>query len=132
MNKNKNFIHRLIFSFILVAAVNGCNGQPNNVQFEVRISGDSNALVYAGKCTAQKAGIFRKSIAQGIDIIGTIPTVEQEHNYEISGFFIYCSIANQSSKGVLTAELFQNGELVASANSSNPENPAFLEFGQKP
>ena len=61
-----------------------------------------------------------------------VESVSQPQDYETSGFFIYCAVANQSATGTITVELLREGNLVASAQSASPDKPATLEFGQKP
>jgi hypothetical protein len=41
-------------------------------------------------------------------------------------------VANQSATGTITVELLQDGDVVASAQSTSPDEPATFEFGQKP
>jgi len=61
-----------------------------------------------------------------------LDSISQPQDYETSGFFIYCAVANQSVNGTITVELLQEGNVVASAQSTSPEKPATLEFGKKP
>jgi hypothetical protein len=90
-------------------------------------------LQFDGQCTAQKAGFLPgDSVAQSLDVKGTVDSVSQPQDYETSGFFIYCAVANQSVTGTITVELLQEGNVVASAQSTSPEKPATLEFGKKP
>jgi hypothetical protein len=117
----------------LISLLAGCASLRTNSQFTIRVSGNTNGLPFDGQCTSQKAKFWPgESVSQGLDIKGTVYSVSQPQDYETSGYFIYCAVANQSATGTITVELLQDGNLVASAQSTSPDKPATLEFGQKP
>jgi hypothetical protein len=117
----------------LIGILTGCANQRTNSQFTVRVSGNTDGLPFDGQCTAQKARFWSgASVAQSLDIKGTVYSVSQPQDYETSGYFIYCAVANQSATGTITVELLQDGNVVARAQSTSPDKPATLEFGQKP
>ncbi len=123
------------FTFIasLIILVAGCAGNRTNYQFTIRVSGDASGIAFDGQCTAQKARLFsRESVAQSLDVKGTVVSDSQPQDYETTGFFIYCSIANQSADGTITVELLRDGDVVVSAQSVSPDIPATIEFGEKP
>jgi len=123
----------LLFVANLISLLTGCASQSTNAQFTVRVSGNSNGLPFDGQCTAQKAGFWSgESVAQDLDVEGTVTSVSQPQDFETSGYFIYCTVANQSATGTITVELLQDGNLVARAQSPSPDKPAVIEFGQKP
>lgn len=125
----------LSFIFILsfIGILTGCANNRTNSQFTVRVTGSASDLEFDGQCTAQKAKFLSKeNVAQSLDVKGTVVSVSQSQDYETTGFFIYCSIANQSTNGTITVELLLDGNLVASAQSTSPDMPATLEFGDKP
>jgi hypothetical protein len=123
----------LLFVASLISLLTGCATQRTNSQFTVRVSGNTDGLAFDGQCTAQKAGFWQgESVAQSLDVKGTVVSVSQPQDYETSGFFIYCAVANQSETGTITVELLREGYVVASAQSASPDKPATLEFGQKP
>lgn len=133
MKRQPHGILRLLISIILFSLLAGCTSQPANSPFTVRVSGDSDNLAYEGQCTAQRSVFWsRASRAVGLDLTGTIEAVDQPHDYETSGVFIYCAIANQSATGIITVELLEDGDVVASAESPSADKPATLEFGQQP
>jgi len=131
-------LHQIRMFYLLVVAsfislLSGCTAQHTNSKFTVRVSGNTTELAFDGQCTAQKTKFWsEEGTAQGLDIKGTVQSVNQPQDYEIIGYFIYCSVANQSAAGILTVELLQEGNLVASAQSASPDKPATLEYGQKP
>ena len=117
----------------LIGLLAGCVNQRANSQFTVRVTGSTNGLAFEGQCTAQKAGFWPgESVAEGLDVKGTVESADQPQDYETTGFFIYCAVANQSANGTITLELLQGGRVVASAQSASPDRPATLEFGEKP
>jgi hypothetical protein len=123
----------VVASLISISLLTGCAGQRTNSQFTVRVSGDTDGLLFDGRCTAQKAGFWPgESVAQGLDVEGTVYSASEPQDYETSGYFIYCAVANQSATGTITVELLRDGDVVASAQSTLPDKPATLEFGQKP
>jgi hypothetical protein len=128
--------HKTLRLFVvanLISLLTGCASQRTNSQFTVRVSGNTNGLPFDGQCTAQKAEFWPgDSVAQSLDVKGTVDSVSQPQDYETSGYFIYCSVANQSTAGIITLKLLQEGNVVASAQSTSPDKPATLEFGQKP
>jgi hypothetical protein len=90
-------------------------------------------MQFDGQCTAQSTRFLSaESNAKSLDVKGTIDAVSQSQEYETSGFFIYCAIANQSANGTITVELLQEGKLVAIAYSTSPDKPATIEYGQMP
>ena len=122
----------LLLFICLVGLLIGCSGKPSNSQFIVRVSGDAQDLEFDGQCTAQKAEVFADDSAQSLDVSGTAEGANQPQDFETTGYFIYCAVANQSSTGTITVELLQDGNLVASAESTAPDEPAILEYGQTP
>ena len=117
----------------LVSILSGCAGQHTNYQFTVDVSGDTEGLIFDGQCSTQRAGFWPgESVAEGLKVEGTVHAVDQPQEYAISGYFIYCAVANQSSTGTITVELLKDGNVIASAQSSSPDEPATIEFGQKP
>ena len=133
MIRQQHSILYLLIVASLISLLTGCARQRTNSQFTVRVSGNTNGLPFDGQCTAQKAGFWPgESVAQGLDVKGTVYSVSQPQDYETSGYFIYCAVANQSATGTITVELLQGGNVVASAQSISPDKPATLEFGQKP
>ena len=133
MIKQKYRILCLFFVVSFIILLTGCNGYRQNTQYTVRLSGDTKGLPYEGQCTVQRARFLSgKSTAQGLDMKGTIDAESQEQDYQMSGYFIYCAVANQSTTGIIKVELLRNNEVVASAQSTAPDKPAILEFGQKP
>jgi hypothetical protein len=123
----------MIVSMSLIGLLAGCGKRRTNSQFIVRISGSARGIEFEGQCTAQKSGLLASgSNAESLDVNGTVISVSQPQEYETTGFFIYCSIANQSAKGTLTVQLLQEGIVVASAKSVSPEIPAAVEYGEKP
>ena len=123
----------LLFAAGIVLLLTGCIGQGANSQFTVSVSGNDDGLAFDGQCTAQKAGFWPGEIvAQGLDLVGTIESASQAQDYETTGFFIYCAVANLSATGIITIELLQEGRVVASAQSTSPDKPAIIEFGRKP
>lgn len=126
---------KLSFIFIagLIILLTGCASNRTNSQFTVRVSGNASGLAFDGQCTAQNARLLsRESVAQSLDVKGTVVSISQPQDYETTGFFIYCSIANQSANGTITVELLKDGNVVASAESVSTDMPATLEFGEKP
>lgn len=128
--------HRILYLILgasLIGLLTGCSYNRTNSQFIVRISGSTNGIQFDGQCTAQKAGFWsRESVAQSLDVKGTVESASQPQDYETSGFFIYCAVANQSTNGTITVELLREGNVVTSGQSSSPDEPAILEFGQRP
>jgi hypothetical protein len=128
--------HRILYLLLVASVISlliGCANQRSNSQLTVRISGNTTGLPFDGQCTAEKAGFWPgESVAQSLDVKGTVDSVSQPQDYKTSGFFIYCAVANQSTTGTITVELLQDGNVVASAQSTSPDKPAILEFGQKP
>ena len=128
--------HKLLYLLIvinLIILLTGCTSNPTDSQFIVRVSGSTNGLQFDGQCTAQNEGFLSgESVAVGLDVKGTIDSVNQPKDYETYGYFIYCAIANQSGIGTITVELLQEGNVVASAQSTSPDKPATFEFGQTP
>jgi hypothetical protein len=123
----------LLLIACFISLLTGCASQRANSQFTVRVSGNTDGLAFDGQCTAQKARFWSgESVAQSLDIKGTVYSVGKPQDYRTSGYFIYCAVANQSANGTITVELLQDGNVVASAQSSAPDKPATLEFGQKP
>lgn len=133
MSSRKHKMISRIFVTCLVVLLAGCSSNHTNSQFTVRVSGNTNGEAYEGQCTAQRARFFsRESIAQSLEIKGTVISITQPQDYETTAFFIYCSIANQSAMGTIKVELLRDDTVVASAQSSSPAMPAILEFGEKP
>ena len=133
MNRQQHSLLPLLFVAILVLLLTGCAGQRTNSQFIVSVSGDTDGLAFDGQCTAQKAGLWPgESVAQSLDVKGTVDFASQPHDYETTGFFIYCAVANQTTAGTITIDLLQDGNLVVSAQSTSPDKPAIIEFGRKP
>lgn len=133
MIRQQQRILQLFVIASLISLLTGCASQRTNSQLTVRVSGNTDGLPFDGQCTAQKAGFWLgDSVAQNLDVKGTVDSVSQPQDYETSGYFIYCSVANQSATGTITLELLQEGNVVASAQSTSPDKPAALEFGQKP
>jgi hypothetical protein len=123
----------LILVTSLISLLTGCASQRANSQFTVRVSGNAKGLPFEGQCTAQKAGFWPgQSVAESLDVEGTVYSDNQLQDYETSGYFIYCAVANQSATGIITVKLLLDGNVVASAQSTSPDAPAILEFGQKP
>jgi hypothetical protein len=117
----------------LISILSGCASQRTNHQFTVSVSGDTGGLIFDGQCTTQKARLWPgESVADGLTVEGTVHSVDQPQEYAISGYFVYCAVANQSSTGTITVELLKDGGVVASAQSSSPDEPAIIEFGEKP
>ena len=128
--------HRMLYLLLVISLISllaGCVNNLTNSQFTVRVSGSTVGLQFDGQCTAQKAGFLPgDSVAQSLDVKGTVDSVSQPQDYETSGFFIYCAVANQSVTGTITVELLREGDVVASAQSASPDKPATLEVGQRP
>jgi hypothetical protein len=117
----------------LISILTGCARQRINHQFTVSVSGDTGGLTFDGQCTTQKAGAWQgESVADGLKVEGTVHSVDQPQEHAISGYFVYCAVANQSSTGTITVELLKDGRVVASAQSSSPDEPAIIEYGEKP
>jgi hypothetical protein len=117
----------------LISILSGCARQRINYQFTVSVSGDTGGLIFDGQCTTQKAGVWPgESVADGLKVEGTVHSVDQPQEYATSGYFVYCAVANQSPTGTITVELLKDGGVVASAQSSSPDEPAIIEFGEKP
>jgi hypothetical protein len=117
----------------LLLLLTGCASQGTNSQFIVSVSGNTAGLEFDGQCTAQKAGFWPgESVAQNLDVKGTVESTSQTKYYETTGFFIYCAVANQTTTGTIAIQLLQDGNLVASAQSTSPDKPAIIEFGGKP
>lgn len=117
----------------LIGILAGCAISRTNSQFIVRVSGSDNGIEFDGQCTTQKSRLLSgESVAESLDVKGTVISVSQPQDYEATGFFIYCAIANQSTNGTLTVELLQEGDVVASAQSVSPDIPATVEYGEKP
>ncbi len=117
----------------LISLMAGCAGTPTNSQFTVRVSGDAVDLAFEGQCTAQKSAfLVNDPVAMSLEVNGTIDAIDQSQEYSTTGFFIYCAVANQAASGTITVELLQDGDVVASAESTAPDEPAILEFGQAP
>jgi uncharacterized lipoprotein YajG len=128
---SKTLVILLLASLISLLA--GCTGRTTNMEFTVRVSGDTADLAFEGQCTAQKSDSQEADpVAQGLEVNGTIEAVNEPQEFTTNGFFIYCAVANQSTSGTITVELLQDGNLVASAESTAPDKPAILEFGQTP
>jgi hypothetical protein len=133
MNHKQNRMLYLLFVASLISLLTGCSNNRPNYQFTVRVSGNTTGLPFDGQCTAEKAGFWPgESVAQSLDVKGTVDSASQPQDYKTSGFFIYCAVANQSTTGTITVELLQDGNVVARAQSTSPDKPATLEFGQKP
>ncbi|HEY71633.1 MAG TPA: hypothetical protein G4O08_13735 [Anaerolineae bacterium] len=129
--QSKTLVILLLASLISLLA--GCTDRPTNTEFTVRVSGDIVDLAFEGQCTAQKAELLTSDpVAQSLEVNGTIETLDQPQDFETSGFFIYCAVANQSTSGTITVELLQDGDVVTSAISTAPDEPAILEYGQAP
>ena len=132
ISRNRRMLPLILFASLMILLA-GCANRRTNSQFTVRVSGDAGGIEFDGQCTAQQARLLSsESVAQGLDVEGTVLSASQPQDYETTGFFIYCSIANQSATGTLTVELLQEGNVVASAQSVSPDMPATLEFGEKP
>jgi hypothetical protein len=133
MISRKHKMLSFIFIAGLIILLAGCASNRTNSKLTVRVSGNTSGLAFDGQCTAQKARLFSgESVAQSLDIKGTVVSISQTQDYETTGFFIYCSIANQSANGTITVELLRDGNVVASAQSVSPDMPATLKFGDKP
>ena len=133
MMRHKSGILCLFMVTSLISILSGCAGQRTNYQFTVSISGDTDGLTFDGQCSTQRAGFWPgESVADGLRVEGTVHAADQLQEYAISGYFIYCAVANQSSTGTITVELLADGAVVASAQSNSPDEPATIEFGQKP
>jgi hypothetical protein len=128
--------HRMLYLLLvasLMGLLTGCAQRRSNSALTIRVSGDTDGIAYNGQCTAQKQGFWPgSSDAQGLDVTGMVNTAGQTKDFETRGFFIYCAVANQSAIGTIAIELLQEGNLVASAQSTSPDTPATLEFGQNP
>jgi hypothetical protein len=117
----------------LIGILTGCAGKPTNSAFTVRVSGDAVALAFEGQCTAQKSEfLVADPVAQSLEVNGTIDAIDLPQEFSTTGFFIYCAVANQATTGTITVELLQDGDVVVSAESTAPDDPAILEFGQEP
>jgi hypothetical protein len=133
MNHQQHRLLTMIVVASLISLLTGCANQRTNSQFTVRVSGNAKDLPFEGQCTAQKAGFWPgQSVAESLDVEGIVYSDSQPQDYETSGYFIYCAVANQSGTGIITVKLLQDGNVVASAQSTSPDAPAILEFGQKP
>ena len=133
MMRHKSGILGLLIAAGLISILPGCAGRRTDYQFTVSVSGHTAGLTFDGQCSTQRAGFWPgESVADGLKLEGTVYAADQPQEYAISGYFIYCAVANQSSTGTIEVELLADGGVVASAQSNSPDEPATIEFGQKP
>ena len=96
MSHQQQKIFHLLLLASFIGILTGCANQHTNSQLTIRVSGDTEGISFEGQCTAQKAEFgLGESVAQNLDVKGTVHSVNQTQDYETHGYFIYCSVANQ-------------------------------------
>ena len=116
----------------LVWTLAGCANVRPNSQFTLKVSSTTAGSAFDGQCTSQVADLRSGVVAKGIKVQGIVPAPEKPQEFAMTGFYIYCVVANQASNSLITVELWQNGNMVARSTSSAPDEPVLIEFGEKP
>ena len=100
----------------------GC-AEASTESFTIRVIGPPQTR-FTGQCSA----IESDQTTNGVDLEGILTSEQDAVEFEAVGEQIYCALYAQDLEGTLRLELLRNGELLDSAQTSEPFQDISIEY----